>query len=332
MCRRVIVLLFYVAVMWSLMSWMLHKNLMSQMEMPRDAEEQIVNLPVTHFRKNGMLRPLLKSDQSGPISISRNPSAKNEEKAPCLVVYHIPKTGGLTLGQHLESLADKLDWHTMTWYEKVCRAYGNSRPPQIRSYNESVIHIGHLTPHFEEVTHTQACYKMTLLREPVDRVISAFNFHLHQQYDWGPCLEKRCRLWHEYHNDVVRRFAARGSAWHSFSLESYLGDQEDKQDEMESSLLADAQRSLESLDFVCFLDNIRGCIEQVSRVLFQVTNGKGGPNKVLSFEDTVVNKNKRRGRVSTTMKQHIAKANALDMQLYEWALERFGGQHKQEPQ
>jgi hypothetical protein len=192
--------------------------------------------------------------------------------------------------------------------------------------NASVIHIGHLTPRFEAETHTEHCAKLTLLREPVDRVLSAFYYHGHKTEDWQKCLQatqsagdaknekQPCKLWWEYTNDVTRRFAAHGdgATWNSYVVEKYLKD-----DPLTLLSYQQAEATLAKFQFVCFIEDIRACISKLGRYYGQALKLP---------EDVVRNVNLKRGEVPDELKQRIAEHNWMDVKLYQWAQAKF--EHK----
>jgi len=207
----------------------------------------------------------------------------------------------------------------MEWYSFFGK-YGDRDPvPYYEGslktrYNYNKIHIGHMTPRFEAKTNTSKCYKMTLLREPVDRVMSAFYYHKHRTEEWPSCFQLRCRLWHEYINDVVRRFASFGTAWNSYQTKKYLSG-DDKEKGVKPEALEAAKATVADFDFVCFLDSLPDCIRDIAKAL-------NVPN--FEIEDHFVNKNRKRLPVDAKTQQQISEANYMDVALYNWARQRFG--------
>jgi len=198
--------------------------------------------------------------------------ARERGKDQCFVVYHIPKTGGMSLFAHMKHLAKHLGWERVEWYSWYGKR-GEADPDPFndevdkRRYNYKKIHIGHFTPHFEEKTLTTNCFRITLLREPVDRSISAFYYHKHMTVEWPRCFQFKCRLWWEYINDMTRRFAGHGlKAWNSYQEKKYIaGDREGGGPRPEA--LDDAKKFLSKFDYLCFLDDLSGCIVDMARDL-----------------------------------------------------------------
>ncbi|GKZ01274.1 hypothetical protein MPSEU_001078400 [Mayamaea pseudoterrestris] len=243
--------------------------------------------------------------------------AVNATHPNCLIVYHVPKTGGLTLGEYVKLFARSMKWTFHHWYAY----YNHFQDTAISKHpfpfrNHSVVHMGHMTRQFERETQTQHCTKMTLLREPVDRVISAFYYHGHNDSDWQACLSvnasKSCRLWWEYSNDVTRRFTTNHETWNSYVTLKYLSN-----DPLTSRSLQEAQESLQQFDFVCFIDNMRDCILRLGQHY--------GVHLHLPAAELVYNVNARRNNVTDEWKERIAAHNYMDVALYEWAQSQFSG-------
>jgi hypothetical protein len=188
-----------------------------------------------------------------------------------------------------------------------------------------VIHEGHLTPHFEKVTNTHMCAKLTVMREPVERVVSAFYFHKRENHsleEWQNCLHTHCWLDYEYRNDVTRRFAARTQWWSSLERGQYLADRRDGEAGNERLLnlteadMESAQEKLMALDAVCFLDNLKGCVNRFVRDRF-------GLDTVQWPSENLNRARRSKQDVTDELRREIADANALDVRLYEWALRTF---------
>ena len=105
---------------------------------------------------------------------------------PCLVFYHVPKVGGTTTSRLLQSLARYWNWTSYAWTDD--RRPLTMAAQRNHHLNQGALHQGHVTPYFAEKTHTQQCWTLTVLRHPVDRVISAFYYHGHASQEWPACL------------------------------------------------------------------------------------------------------------------------------------------------
>jgi Sulfotransferase family len=268
--------------------------------------------------------------RSLPESHPRNQAVKwKKSRPPCLVVYHIPKTGGTTLEHYLRKLGQALQWDYNNW-DDFARKYPGRGPFLTKSgrkwdVRNRIIHEGHLTPHFEKVTFTHTCAKLTVMRDPLERVISAFYFHKrdsHSLAEWENCLHTSCWLDFEYRNDMTRRFAGRTRWWNSLDRRGYLDDYRNGglDNEMlinvtEDDLEATKER-LRTLDAVCFLTNLKPCVDQFVRNAFGLDE--------VAWPSENLNKARRSKRdVTGELRVEISEANQLDIRLYEWASKTF---------
>jgi Sulfotransferase family len=233
----------------------------------------------------------------------------------CLVVFHIPKTGGTSLGNFLWRAEQHLGWTYHTWYHHA--STHENQPPILRSAHHT-IHAGHYTHQFLPLTHTEHCYKVTILRKPVDRVISAFYYYRHNTSEWEQCLLhphtdywNGCNNSYHYHNDMVRLLSGHTETWDSYEVAKYA-----RLVPNESSLQA-SQDFLKSLELVCFLHNLKACFQTLSEV-FNV------PIKADTTPRRNVNDKRTEHKVTSSIVQRIQEENALDIRLYKWATEYFG--------
>jgi len=260
---------------------------------------------------------------------SRSVAERRSPPPSCMIVYHTPKTGGTTMEVYLEMLADALGWTLHEW-DSFARSMPGADPylPRLLSFRRGIIHEGHLTPRFEEVTDTASCAKITVLREPVSRVVSAFHFHRRDRRKFTQndvsedalrdCLRKSCDLNFEYMNDVVRRFAGKNPGWNSFDEEKYVVGGRPPNDLNEKDLEAARQRLL-SFDAVCILPDVKRCFGEYIRDTFRVNL-------------TLPSVKKNRGHygriaISDNLQREIARANSLDVKLFAWAVKIFNHTH-----
>jgi hypothetical protein len=211
----------------------------------------------------------------------------------------------------LKIFAKAMRWTFHEWYTY----YGRYQNAPIHSIpfgfrNHSVVHIGHLTSRFQQETQTQHCTKVTLMREPVDRVVSAFYYHKHKDSDWNDCLNSTCNLWWEYTNDVTRRFIQNKATWNSYVTKQYL-----QNDPLTRAHYMEAQETLQEFQFICFIHNMRDCIMKLGRHY--------GVELDLPVK-LVQNANAKRKNVTDELKERIAAHNWMDVALYEWAQAKFG--------
>eukprot|EP00045_Choanoeca_perplexa_P007097 m.62532 g.62532 ORF g.62532 m.62532 type:complete len:250 (+) comp13933_c1_seq20:83-832(+) len=184
-----------------------------------------------------------------------------EDGQKCVVFHHIPKSGGSSYRNYLKSL-DKdaviIPLYIGTDLAKVvakARSSVQARPDKRRFFLSG--HYGFdLTQELYKhgIFPNGSCIEATILRAPVQRVISAFYFHnQHIAFGktpsvatWSPCLtsaynlrthqmelmsdptrrvlQRQLNLCFEYQNDAVRRLAAAHRLTGSSLMEDFLPD------------------------------------------------------------------------------------------------------------
>jgi Sulfotransferase family len=228
------------------------------------------------------------------------------------VFYHIPKSAGSSLDIILADLAKKsLRWKFTEWYSYYGRSKGADILPSLK-WNHSRIHVGHVTPKFIDVTHTERCKLISLLREPVDRAISAFYYHGHYTKEWDACLfstnSSSCQYHWQYNNDMVRILAGQSSTWDTNDATKYAETPVNR-----TSLVA-AQQFLLNLDLVCFQNQLETCVKHLKNLL--------GINASSTTATTIfrANVNRKRPFTDDITHQKVVAMNSLDAELYEWAL------------
>jgi hypothetical protein len=172
-----------------------------------------------------------------------------------------------------------------------------------------------------------------MLREPVDRAISAFYYHGHTTEEWDTCLftngttHNQCRFKWQYHNDMVRGFAGRGSSirtWTSYDETLY------PQIPVNRTSLQFAKEFLLDMDLVCFQDDLYGCREQLYRRMTKSTsNNHTTLNLTLTSAVPPIGKqnvnSKRPSQMDEIITNKVRVTNWLDVKLYDWAiLQDFG--------
>lgn len=113
---------------------------------------------------------------------------------PCLVFLHVPKVGGRTVEEVLNKVAEQMGFRLVNIYSKDF-----TRP--LKMVANGTVTTGHFTTAlFDLNPNMTQCYAMTVLREPVDRAISAFfimNMYIPVRYNRASihiiilCLHKR---------------------------------------------------------------------------------------------------------------------------------------------
>lgn len=125
----------------------------------------------------------------------------------CFVNLHIPKVGGRTVGRFLKQVFET---------ELNFTRYGHYGFPSDEMWpsndTDRIFVQGHFsTKIFQEFPELQKCFAMTVLRQPVDRAISAFFYHQHRPVQLDYCLSEelkksiRCRNYWQYSNDMTLR-------------------------------------------------------------------------------------------------------------------------------
>lgn len=73
----------------------------------------------------------------------------------------------------LRIASQRKKWAWQSWYIER----GAKDPAGEATKHDYIIHTGHITPQFLTLSGTHHCYRMTVLREPVSRVVSLFYYH-----------------------------------------------------------------------------------------------------------------------------------------------------------
>ena len=144
----------------------------------------------------------------------------------CIIFLHIPKVGGRTVASFLKEIANERGFQTQGIYNKKF-----IDPKQIKINNTLI--SGHFSPAFFELNNsTKQCFKMTVLRNPIDRAISAFFFHGHKYpAEVRTCLNTtivntthpRCSLKWQYSNDMTRQLSGlRDTKWNTYLENNYF--------------------------------------------------------------------------------------------------------------
>ncbi|CAJ1955918.1 unnamed protein product [Cylindrotheca closterium] len=138
----------------------------------------------------------------------------------CLVNLHIPKVGGRTVGTFLQQVTNvtgferyplyghkgEQNWEDIVQAKRTRRIHkkhddsadnNDSKDSTTTTttsnnnneYYDSFFVQGHFTARiFDTYPELKECLIMTVLRQPVDRAISAFFFHNHRRYEIDKCL------------------------------------------------------------------------------------------------------------------------------------------------
>lgn len=240
----------------------------------------------------------------------------------CIVFFHIPKAGGSSFNMFLNKVQETMGWDMPNWgtywfqhhTTPPSKLAASDKDKDLFMAYETVIHRGHLTPAFLEFTSTKKCLTFTMLREPIDRVISAFYYHGHRTIGWDYCLKNNthCKHSHEYQNGVTRLFSS-NATWTSYDEKPFAAETLDRKQH-----LLKAQQFLMNVDLVCFLDDIDNC----KRNLLAAANLTQRIS-IQAAESKKENVNKNRENVTAATRHAIKLANELDIELYDWAVQQF---------
>mmetsp|Transcript_38679 Transcript_38679/g.81333 ORF Transcript_38679/g.81333 Transcript_38679/m.81333 type:complete len:320 (+) Transcript_38679:390-1349(+) len=259
----------------------------------------------------------------------------NRTLPKCMVFLHIPKTGGRTVNFFLENLADR--------FMKFKRQ-GTSAKPSLNITDLEVNQtytMGHFTTLlFEKQPSFRDCFKMTVLREPVDRAISAFFFHNHVSEEIGQCLNaggnndtnitatkegvEGCKFQWQYSNDMTRRLAGfPDTEWNICRENKYWAARPNR------THLDHAKENLQKyFDAVCFLHELPLCVDKVLEAfrLDRMDIRLKSARLKLSLSRMTTNSNsktKTKSRPYSLDDEAMEKfrnVNEHDIELYNWAL------------
>lgn len=254
-------------------------------------------------------------DWSAASSNIANPTTQNPVPQ-CLVFLHIPKVGGRSVGSFLRQVAEAAGL-------KKQPIYHEKNPYNISA--DQTFTIGHFTTAlFELNPKMKQCYKMTVLREPIDRAISAYFFHKHNhEKDVGKCLntEKKvrmkCRLWWQYSNDITRRLAGLDdTAWNTW-LNKRTYSSIPNQTHLEKA----KQNLVNNFDAVCYLQDLPACADKILKAFHLDSTIHDIDTSMLKVDKNNAYKNKKRPKkIDDKWLEQFTKLNELDQDLYAWAL------------
>jgi hypothetical protein len=242
----------------------------------------------------------------------------------CLVVFHIAKTGGTSMRRVVEGAANESGWKFHKWYGKGKQIPTNKHT--VASYKDKATHVGHILPHFLDLTDTHKCKRMTILRDPIDRVVSLFYYQKFNESMWDECLGT-----HQYRNDMTRMFTGYGTVpgtWSAFGMQLLGNDTNTTSNanasasdgmntnmNMDHSVLQDAKQFLLDTDLVCFLDDFDRCEADLRSMLKLEATNEVPPK---------MNVGRRKSKnITNELLSKITAVNELDVELFEWAVLNF---------
>ncbi len=258
-------------------------------------------------------------DQSGEDCAEGSAhSGPGKARPPLIIHFHIPKNGGVTLSRMFKSKLGFWPPSNLLHHSTVLGFYSihiSERIPRIESLSESAkkrvrFVEGHAGFGLHEVLPTPSAY-ITMLREPVDRTASSYFYEREQGH-----ISSDLSFEHWLQQDNPLRI------WFPDNAQvRYLAGDEGKivdvpHGECTEEMLEAAKKHLDEYFMLV------GILEQFDSSVILLRRLMGWRHCYYGR----ANVTKRRRRVDELPESTIAlihKYNALDLELYRWALERF---------
>lgn len=241
------------------------------------------------------------------ILIGDSPAEK-----PALIYHHIPKCGGTTVRQAIKRNVDfnkMLKYHTYIWgntAENVKHTYGMNK-----DYVKA-LHGHFVYKHYESFLNDDIYdfFQTTLVRNPISKVVSTYYYIKEDPKFKGLELRKLCEhISLKQFVDVNPKL--HGGAYehtHNYTLKWFTGDRES---------INKGKEMLDKFDVVGTLDDLEGFINLIGK--------KRGWQEMKETYDTH-NRTKSKpsmDEITDEIKEKIAENNQKDMELYEYAKEKF---------
>jgi hypothetical protein len=245
----------------------------------------------------------------------------------CLVFYHIPKTGGTSIVAEITTWLPNQQTDLWSWYTPLGHMEEEIAAMAYLGVKRPILFTGHYSYGFGQLlnktglAHINDCFEFTLLRHPVDRIISGY-FFFDVKANWDRCLNSPMtggrRLDHCLHfdNDDTRRFSGENA------LDTYQTRQVIAAipwSGVTKRHLKQAKENLEKLDVVFINEHmpenylLLGCRLNI-------------PSHLLPPTPSFVNVNRRSQSVSLEVIANIIENNPLDLELYDYAKVIFARQ------
>lgn len=306
--------------------------------------------------------PLISTSPSSASSLrSSSSSASPLLRGPqdCVVLYQIPSATSLL--RH--SLLSSMNSHSIPSFE-VLASPSTEKSPSLEDWpmetQESLLRAklvyGNFTFGFhedlaalkkkniaatpdslsrknaEDQDHEEEMFSMTLvtmLRNPVDRVVSDLVHSKHPVHTWQDCVSKGAGSCRKYSNDMVRRLSGQfPSSWyHQTEAEDNSQDQGIKRPTPSSALfdasnphsdrvlLEMAKRNLERFAVVGISERLQDTTRLLAAAL-------GWPQMITNLQDIATNTRSVRS-LPAELRHAIEERNRLDLELYQFALKLF---------
>ena len=255
--------------------------------------------------------------------------------------FTCPNVEGAAYPRHSVRLAMEKGW------KRIFAPSNMNRPniDEVPIRSSGAMYVGHLFPAFLDKTNTTDCLQVTMLRDPIDRVMSHFYYWNLQDKDWEAVgnIQQECsaspdhiRPYNQLSNNMVRHLGMQfeDDIWTNHQNRSMACQYAHVRDEH----LERAKTLLQEMDLVCFVDDFEGCLQKLRQLLhlprrnnIQVpkSNRAGsGVGKARGLSRTSEkDDNKRayaRALKNQKLRKEVAGFNSADIALYRYALEQFG--------
>lgn len=264
------------------------------------------------------------------------------QKAPCLIVYHVGKSGGETLHYWFLNQGLTLWTHYGSGGGEIFELSSDrfiDGAPKVSIHEADVI-MGHFRPFSNQgsfidimSSHNvtdRKCHQWTVLRDPFERAYSLVNY-LHPfpsspqekeeeddaTADIDVNIEHQARQVHlietVYNNSLSVMFGT-GAHWNLYHDPSVRVTTS-----AEDISLAEVKRNMKQLDGVGFLHDIEFCYLAWQQ-LFGLS-AEGGINKFARIEKNVNSRGDSFNSIPLKIQKSIISSNMYDIIVYRWALQ-----------
>ena len=298
-----------------------------------------------HPKRMHIQHQYINGTSSSTLSPMLNQTSQNPFPS-CLVFQHIPKSGGRSFVGFLKDMIRVLGYekYYAIYEERKNEIYIND--PNFIATNGTFV-FGHFSTRLFVLNPSLArdCFIMTILREPVDRAISAYFFHSHLEKEIPTCLNDNvterltCYLHWQYSNDITRTLSiSKKLDWvrYKWGLIPLRFPDKFKKTKTKvkkakrygvipvtQSELDNAKTNLQKYyDLVCFLDDLESCTDRLLKA-FQIDP----MNTSLDLSAMTIRRDNRfkykgKHRPNKLDKKYLAqfeKQNQLDIDFYNYA-------------
>lgn len=267
-------------------------------------------------------------------------STKRNSERSCIYFNHFPKTAGTSILTFLRDVSDHLNYSMFYWYDwnppNLNGFYNESWPRLKLTYNNNAIHTGHKIPIiFRRLAKLENCYMFTVLREPVDRMVSLFFYKREWWKDWDDFIEKTAKpdpnktskFLLSTHNSLGGCVQDECSC--SINPDWNMKDHRELLCKVDvdfsppinmSRAVEIAKKFLLQHDLVCFMDDLNACARELNRII-------GHPELAAEIKHLNIGKLRKNVPVSEEVDLSRIKDTYIefDIELYKWAREHFFG-------